>query len=47
MHMNDRFFWLPMYLIQYFDAVESNLVSIVYDIGMIPGEGYHSSILLY
>jgi len=31
------FFWLPFYLSQYFSPRTSNLVSIVYDLGMIPG----------
>lgn len=32
-----RFFWLPFYLSQYYSPQISNLVSIVYDLGMIPG----------
>jgi hypothetical protein len=31
------FFWLPFYLSQYYGAYRSNLISALYDVGMIPG----------
>jgi len=41
------FFWLPFYLTKYFSPTTSNLISILYDIGMMPGgiiTGYLSDI---
>jgi len=41
------FFWLPYYLTKYFTPTQANLISVLYDIGMMPGgiiTGYLSDI---
>ena len=32
-----RFFWLPFFLANHFTPAQSNLISVLYDVGMMPG----------
>lgn len=33
----NRFFWLPFFLSLHFTPGQSNMISILYDVGMMPG----------